>query len=131
MRKQIRDVNGQTPPQKCDETLEEMEHDVNGQTPQKRDETHDEDGPPPDSGLKSQECDGTTAPDRQPDPIVITPDQVVTEHDSIIDLSGQILIDAKMGNAYNIDDVDVSQFIVNGTTDKPIAESSTSYSQTT
>ena len=42
--------------------------------------------------------------------------------DSIIDLSGQILIDANTGNAYNIDDVDVSQFtdvfIVN-TSDNP------------
>ena len=55
-------------------------------------------------------------------PIVITPDQVVT--DSIIDLSGQVLIDANTGNAYNIDDVDVSQFtdvfIVNATSDNPL-----------
>ena len=99
------------------------------------------DPPPPDSGLKSQKHDGTTAQteisdvtdvhesmlvrsDRQPDPIVITPEKVVTEHDSIVDLSGQIIIDAKTGNAYNIDDVDVSQFtdvfIVNATTDNPL-----------
>ena len=49
---------------------------------------------------------------------------MVTQHDSIIDLSGQILIDAKTGNAYNIDDVDVSQFtdvfIVNATSDNPL-----------
>ena len=49
---------------------------------------------------------------------------MVTQHDSIIDLSGQILIDAKMGNAYNIDDVNVSQFtdvfIVNATSDNPL-----------
>ena len=141
-------------PQKCDETLQETEYDVNGQTPQKRDETHDADGlksqkhdethdedglksqkhdkthdedglksqkcdeTHDEDGLKSQKCDGTTAP------IVITPDQVVTQHDSIIDLSGQILIDGKMGNAYNIDDVDVSQFtdifIVNATSDNPL-----------
>ena len=63
-------------------------------------------------------------PDSQLKPIVITPDQVVTQHDSIIDFSGQILIDAKTGNAYNIDDVDVSQFtdvfIVNPTSDNPL-----------
>ena len=121
----------------------ETERDVNGQKPpQKRDETHVEDRPPlPDSGLKSQERDGTTAPteihdvpdvdesmlataDGQPNPIVITPEKVVTEHDSIVDLSRQIIIDAKTGNAYNIDDVDVSQFtdvfIVNATTDNPL-----------
>ena len=55
---------------------------------------------------------------------MITPDQVVT--DSIIDLSGQVLIDANMGNAYNIDDVDVSQFtdvfIVNATSDNPLQD---------
>ena len=55
---------------------------------------------------------------------MITLDQVVTEHDSIIDLSGQVLIDAKMGNTYNINDVNVSQFtdvfIVNATTDNSL-----------
>ena len=55
-------------------------------------------------------------------PFVITLDQVVT--DSIIDLSGQVLIDANTGNAYNINDVDVSQFtdvfIVNATSDNPL-----------
>ena len=49
---------------------------------------------------------------------------MVTQHDCIIDLSGQILIDANMGNAYNVDDVDVSQFtdvfIVNPTSDNPL-----------
>ena len=115
-----RDVNGQKPPQKRDET-----HDEDRPPPpdyQKRDETHDEDRPsPPDY----QKHDGTTEiRDGQPDAIVITPEKVVTEPDSIIDLSGQIIIDAKTGNAYNIDDVDVSQFtdvfIVNAATDNPL-----------
>ena len=109
-------------PQKHDETLQQAtECDV---TPKKRDVTHDED-----DGLKSQKCDGTTTLEAQKcdatttlEPIVITPDQVVT--DSIIDLSGQVLIDANMGNAYNIDDVDVSQFtdifIVNATSGNPL-----------
>ena len=108
-------------PQKRDETLQATECDV---TPEKRDVTHDED-----DGLKSQKGDGTTTLEAQKhdatttlEPIVITPDQVVT--DSIIDLSGQVLIDANMGNAYNIDDVDVSQFtdvfIVNATSDNPL-----------
>ena len=120
------DVNGQTP-QKCDETHDEdglksqkrdETNDQDGLKSQKRDETHDEDG------LKSQKHDGTTAPDSQLERIVITLDQVVTQRDSIIDLSGQILIDAKTGNAYNIDDVDVSQFtdvfIINATSDNPL-----------
>ena len=108
-------------PQKCDETLQATESDA---TPEKHDVTHDED-----DGLKSQKRDGTTTLEAQKcdatttlEPIVITPDQVVT--DSIIDLSGQVLIDANMGNAYNIDDVDVSQFtdvfIVNATSDNPL-----------
>ena len=108
-------------PQKHDETLQATECDV---TPEKRDVTHDED-----DGLKSQKCDGTTTLEAQKHdatttlkPIVITPDQVVT--DSIIDLSGQVLIDANTGNAYNINDDDVSQFtdvfIVNATSDNPL-----------
>ena len=108
-------------PQKRDETLQATECDV---TPEKHDVTHDED-----DGLKSQKRDGTTTLKAQKrdatitlEPIVITPDQVVT--DSIIDLSGQVLIDANTSNAYNIDDVDVSQFtdvfIVNATSDNPL-----------
>ena len=108
-------------PQKRDETLQATECDV---TPEKLDVTHDAD-----DGLKSQKHDGTTTLAAQKrdatttlEPFVITPDQVVT--DSIIDLSGQVLIDANTGNAYNIDDVDVSQFtdvfIVNATSDNPL-----------
>ena len=117
-----KNVSDKGNPQKRDETLQQAtECDV---TPEKRDVTHDED-----DGLKSQKCDGTTTLKAQKrdatttlEPIVITPDQVVT--DSIIDLSGQVLIDANTGNAYNIDDVDVSQFtdvfIVNATSDNPL-----------
>ena len=108
-------------PQKRDETLQATKCDV---TPEKHDVTHDAD-----DGLKSQKHDGTTTLEAQKrdatttlEPIVITPDQVVT--DSIIDLSGQVLIDANTGNAYNINDVDVSQFtdvfIVNATSDNPL-----------
>ena len=47
--------------------------------------------------------------------IEITPQQQVMSFDNsvqseIIDLSGKLIIDANTGNAYNIDDVDVSQF---------------------
>ena len=116
-----KNVSDKGHPQKHDETLQVTECDV---TPEKCDVTHDED-----DGLKSQKCDGTTTLKAQKhdatttlEPIVITPDQVVT--DSIIDLSGQVLIDANTGNAYNIDDVDVSQFtdvfIVNATSDNPL-----------
>ena len=108
-------------PQKRDETLQPTKCDV---TPEKHDVTHDAD-----DGPKYQKCDGTTTLEAQKcdgtttlEPIVITPDQVVT--DSIIDLSGQVLIDANTGNAYNINDVDVSQFtdvfIVNATSDNPL-----------
>ena len=116
-----RNVSDKGHPQKRNETLQATKCDV---TPEKRDVTHDAD-----DGLKSQKHDGTTTLEAQKrdatttlEPIVITPDQVVT--DSIIDLSGQVLIDANTGNAYNIDDVDVSQFtdvfIVNATSDNPL-----------
>ena len=47
--------------------------------------------------------------------IEITPQQQVlqqqvTNYDDIIDLSGRLIIDANTGNAYNIDDIDISQF---------------------
>ena len=114
-------VSDEGHPQKRNETLQATKCDV---TPEKRDVTHDAD-----DGLKSQKCDGTNTLEAQKrdatttlEPIVITPDQVVT--DSIIDLSGQVLIDANTGNVYNIDDVDVSQFtdvfIVNATSDNPL-----------
>ena len=90
-----KNVSDRGHPQKHDETLQATECDV---TPEKHDVTHDED-----DGLKSQKCDGTTTLEAQKrdatttlEPIVITLDQVVT--DSIIDLSGRVLIDANTGN---------------------------------
>ena len=47
--------------------------------------------------------------------IEITPQQQVISFDNsvqseIVDLSGKLIIDANTGNAYNIDEIDVSQF---------------------
>ena len=69
-------------------------------------------------------------------PILITPQphptgikQVTASYlqlNSIVDLSGQMLIDAQTGQAHNIDDVDISQFnevfIVNPSVDNPLQE---------
>ena len=62
----------------------------------------------------TEECDVTQQP------ILITPqphptgiEQVIASDlqlNSIVDLSGQMLIDAQTGQAHNIDDVDISQF---------------------
>ena len=72
-------------------------------------------------------------------PILITPQPHPTGHeqvipsdlqlDNIVDLSGQMLIDAQTGQAHNIDNVDISQFnevyLVNPSVDNPLQESQT------
>ena len=69
-------------------------------------------------------------------PILITPQPHPTGHkqvipsdlqlDNIVDLSGQMLIDAQTGQAHNIDDVNISQFnevyLVNPSVDNPLQE---------
>ena len=90
-----------------------------------------------------QKCDiNATVPTDQEEhdvtqqPILVTPqphptgnEQVIPSDlqlDSIVDLSGQMLIDAQTGQAHNIDDVDISQFIevyiVNPSVDNPLQE---------
>ena len=82
------------------------------------------------------DCDVTEECDVTQQPILITPQphptgmEQVTASDlqlnSIVDLSGQMLIDAQTGQAHNIDDVDISQFnevfIVNPSVDNPLQE---------
>ena len=83
-----------------------------------------------------EECDVTADESNvaKHHPILITPQTQQTGNeqvtpldlqlDSIVDLSGQMLIDPQTGQAYNIDDVDLSQFnevfLVNPTVDNPL-----------
>ena len=96
--------------------VDEQKRDVNATLPADRDVT--------------EECDVTQQP------ILITPqphptgiEQVIASDlqlNSIVDLSGQMLIDAQTGQAHNIDDVNISQFnevfIVNPSVDNPLQE---------
>ena len=96
--------------------VDEQKHDVNATLPADSDVT--------------EECDVTEQP------ILITPQphptgnkQVIPSDlqlNSIVDLSGQMLIDAQTGQAHNIDDVNISQFnevfIVNPSVDNPLQE---------
>ena len=106
----------------CDVT----EHEKRGVDEQKRDV----------NATLPADCDVTEERDVTQQPFLITPqphptgnEQVIPSDlqlNSIVDLSGQMLIDAQTGQAHNIDDVDISQFnevfIVNPSVDNPLQE---------
>ena len=140
---QKRDVNATVP---ADQTeLDVTEHEKRGvdEHLQKRDVTAtvecyitENDEP-----LQKRDVNATVPADKEErdvtqQPIWITPqphptgnEQVIPSDlqlDSIVDLSGQMLIDVQTGQAHNIDDVNISQFnevyLVNPSVDNPLQE---------
>ena len=138
---QKRDVNATVPAdqKECDVT----EHEKRGvdEHVQKRDvnATVECDIRENDEPLQKRDINATVPADQEEcdvtqQPILITPqphptgnEQVIPSDlqlESIVDLSGQMLIDAQTGQAYNIHNVDISQFnevfIVNISVDNPL-----------
>ena len=119
----------QTPKEKHDVntdgvTVGEEKHDVNSDG-RVDEEKHPDTNPEPQEGDVNDQLEGeqqTAIVGEKPDTIdvnnklsviEIAPQQQVidnTVQSEIVNLSGKIIIDSQTGNAYNIDDVDVSQF---------------------